>query len=66
MHTEKEAILMSIQALGKKLLPPDAQLILFGSQARNDAHEESDWDLLILLNDKYLQQDTITSILGAL
>ena len=57
MHTEKEAILMSIQALGEKLLPPDAQLILFGSQARNDAHEESDWDLLILLNDKYLQQD---------
>lgn len=57
MHIDKEAILLSIQALGKEVLPSDARLILFGSQARNDAHEESDWDLLILLNDSYLHQD---------
>lgn len=61
MRTEKDAILMSIQALGKKLLPSDARLILFGSQARDDAREESDWDLLILLEDKYLQQDIFSN-----
>ena len=55
MSTEKESILKSIQALGAKVLPKDAQLILFGSQARDDAHEESDWDLLILLNGIGLQ-----------
>lgn len=50
MSVEKESILKSIQQLGNRVLPTDAQLILFGSQARDDAHEESDWDLLILLN----------------
>lgn len=27
---------------------PNAQIILYGSRARGDAHEDSDWDLLIL------------------
>lgn len=29
---------------------PKAEVFLFGSQARGTAHAESDWDLLILLN----------------
>lgn len=56
--SEKETILSSIRALGAKVLPKGARLILFGSQARNDARDDSDWDLLILLNDKQLQNDT--------
>lgn len=55
--SEKETILSSIRALGAKVLPEGARLILFGSQARNDAREDSDWDLLILLNDQQLQND---------
>lgn len=27
---------------------PSAEVILFGSQARGDTHEESDWDVLIV------------------
>lgn len=46
-HTE---ILSQIQRLAKKLLPHDAHLILYGSRARGDFHEGSDWDLLVLLN----------------
>lgn len=31
-----------------KGLDPQAKVILFGSRARNDAREDSDWDMLIL------------------
>jgi predicted nucleotidyltransferase len=31
-------------------LEPDADIILYGSRARGDAHPESDWDFLILLD----------------
>lgn len=29
---------------------PDAEIILYGSRARGDACEDSDWDLVIILN----------------
>ena len=29
---------------------PNAEIILFGSLARDDFHSDSDWDILILLN----------------
>ena len=58
MSSEKETILSSIRDLGVKVLPEGSRLILFGSQARNDARDDSDCDLLILLNDQQLQKDT--------
>lgn len=29
-------------------LDPEAKVVLFGSQARGDVHQESDWDFLVL------------------
>lgn len=46
-HTD---ILHQIQQLGKQVLPKDAHLLLYGSRARGDYHNDSDWDLLVLLN----------------
>lgn len=49
-----------IAALGKSILPKDASLWLYGSQARGEATKDSDWDLLILLNkDKRELSDNI-------
>lgn len=33
-------------------MPQGAEVFLFGSRARGDGHEESDWDLLVLLDKK--------------
>ena len=35
-----------------KSIDPTAQVILFGSRARGDARQDSDWDILILIQDK--------------
>jgi len=42
-------ILEEIRELKRRLLP-DEKMILFGSLARGDAREDSDWDLLVLLD----------------
>jgi len=61
MFDNKEDILKSIVALGAKVLPQGARLVLFGSQARGDSHEGSDWDLLILLDDRQVNDDVFGS-----
>ena len=47
---EKRLIINNIKQVGRATLPPHSSLLLYGSQARGDAHKGSDWDLLILLD----------------
>lgn len=54
---------MQIQVLIRKLLPT-AEVILYGSEARNEARPDSDIDLLILVDGDKLtlqQEDAITT-----
>jgi len=55
-----EQIFNEIRTLKRQILPNE-KVILFGSQARGDAHEDSDWDLLVLLGkDKKAFEDEDT------
>lgn len=42
---------------------PDSEIILYGSQARGDNNENSDWDLLILLNQMNIPFEQETKIM---
>ena len=46
---QNQQVLEEIQALKRQILPNE-KMILFGSRARGDAREDSDWDLLVLLD----------------
>ena len=50
----REYILQSIKNRSAEIMPMNAKVILFGSQARGDYHEGSDWDILILLDKQKL------------
>lgn len=47
---KREQVIDSIRKVAKDVLPPKSSLLLYGYQARGDAHKNSDWDLLILLD----------------
>jgi len=42
-------ILDKIREVAHASLPKGARLLLYGSRARGDAREDSDWDLLLIL-----------------
>lgn len=53
-----DSVVSQIKTLGRRVVPKDSRLVLFGSRARGDYRPESDWDLLILLNkDKISMSD---------
>ena len=51
-----------IRKLGKEILPEHAKLLLFGSQARDDARPDSDWNLLILLEGEKVSNEDYDTI----
>lgn len=48
--TKRESDIAGIIGARIKKQDPSAEVILFGSHARGQAHKESDWDILILIN----------------
>lgn len=62
MSARKLEIINLIKQLGEEVLPKDARLLLYGSQARNDARPDSDWDLLILLEGERVTNDDFNNM----
>jgi len=52
---EAKDVINSIRRVAKDTLPENSTLLLYGSRARGDSHEGSDWDLLILLDKPHLE-----------
>jgi len=48
--TNNHKLLGDIKALGETILPKDGAMWLYGSRARGTERDNSDWDILILLN----------------
>ena len=59
---QQKDIIEKIQAVAKDAMPDGGRLFLFGSQARGDAHEESDWDVLILLDKTRIDQTDFDNV----
>lgn len=53
---KRENTISRIRQLTLQAMPKDAQILLYGSQARGDAHEGSDWDILIILDKQKVEQ----------
>lgn len=49
-------VLKAISSIVMELKPENGKIILFGSQARGDASELSDWDILILLDKDRIEE----------
>jgi predicted nucleotidyltransferase len=45
---------------------PSAEAYLFGSRARGDNREDSDWDIIILVDDERVNRDVDNKFLDAL
>ena len=57
-----KALASGIAAVFRKIAPIDAKAVLFGSRARGDARQDSDWDVLVLLGKDRItasDQDTV-------
>ena len=55
-------ILDKIREVAHASLPKGGRLLLYGSRARGDAREDSDWDLLLILNKKKLEQSDYDNV----
>lgn len=54
--SRRKHIIQAITETAKAVTPKGTKVILFGSQARGDAQQDSDWDLLILLDKDKLEK----------
>ncbi|MBR1774329.1 MAG: nucleotidyltransferase domain-containing protein [Bacteroidales bacterium] len=58
MKISEQNIFELLKKTANSVVPSDGKAILFGSRARGDNRDDSDWDLLVILNkDKLTWED---------
>ena len=58
----RNEIISHIRHFSQQTLPKEAHILLYGSQARGDAHEGSDWDILVILEKTKVEQSDYDNI----
>ena len=53
----RSQVIDNIRQVAARVLPKGSTIYLYGSRARGDYHEDSDWDLLVLLDKQKLEYD---------
>ena len=57
---ERSQVIDNIRQVAASVLPKGSTLYLYGSRARGDDHEASDWDLLLLLTNQGESDENIS------
>ena len=66
MDEVREKLVNGIQTIMGRIAPISGKAILFGSRARGDARETSDWDILVLLDKERITSDDMDEITYAI
>ncbi len=57
-----KSVVQAIAEKAKAIAPKGSEIILFGSQARGDARDDSDWDVLVLIDKKRVMPNDIDEV----
>ena len=55
-------VLDRIREVARKNVPKGGRVLLYGSRARGDAKDDSDWDLLLILDKNKLEQSDYDNV----
>lgn len=58
----RDEVMDGIRKVADKSLPKTGRIYLYGSRARGDAHEDSDWDLLVILDKPRIEQSDYDNV----
>lgn len=58
----RNEIISRIRQFSQQTLPKEVHILLYGSQARGEAHEGSDWDILVIIEKTKVEQSDYDNI----
>ena len=62
MNAKETEVLQRIREVAHHAVPKGGRALLYGSRARGDAHEGSDWDVLVLLDKDRIRLEDIDNV----